>query len=91
MLFPTITVLPACGRELRKVRSTADYDKFVTQTKIGHVADYNMPLDYVVKGLSAVRGHIVSMPLHYMEHTHLIAPGLNLEVNPLTGSLDFVL
>ena len=44
-----------------------------------------MPLDYVVGLLSAVRGHIVSMPLHYMEHEHLIAPGLNLEVNPLTG------
>jgi len=63
----------------------ADYDNFVTQTKVCHVADYNMPLDYVVQSLSAVRGHIVSMPLHYMEKVDLITPGLNLEINPLTG------
>jgi hypothetical protein len=44
-----------------------------------------MPLDYVVRLLSGVRGHIVSMPLRYMEKVDLITPGLNLSINPLTG------
>jgi hypothetical protein len=67
------------------VRTTADYDKFVTQTKRGHVADYNMSLDHIVQSLSNVRGHIVNMRLHYMEHAKLIASGLNLDVNFITG------
>ena len=83
--MPDDNGMPFTLANLREVRTKEDYDKFVTQTKVGHVADYNMPLDYVVRGLSAVRGHIVSMPLHYMERVQLIAPGLNLEVNPLTG------
>lgn len=72
-----------------EVRTTADYDKFVTQTKVGHVADYSMPLDYVVRNLSNVRGHVVSMPLHYLENTQLIASGINLAVNEVTGQLPF--
>lgn len=85
MLYPTIPVFSSVGSSLTEVLTTADYDRFVTQTKVGHVADYNMPLDYVVRLLSGVRGHIVSMPLHYMERAELIAPGLNLSINPLTG------
>lgn len=67
------------------VRTNEDYENFVTDTEVGHVADYNMPLQYVVGRLSQVRGHIVTMPLHYMEHVVLIQGGINLEVNDLTG------
>jgi phospholipase D1/2 len=67
------------------VRNTKDYDNFVTNTPIGHVADYSMPLEHVVTLLSRVRGHIVEMPLHYLEDTQLIQSGLNLSINDLTG------
>jgi len=57
----------------------------VTDTKVGHVANYHMSLQHIETSLSAVRGHIVTMPLHYMEEAALIQPGINLEVNELTG------
>jgi hypothetical protein len=44
-----------------------------------------MPLDYIVKNLSQIRGHIVNMPLHFLEKEHLIAQGINLQVNDITG------
>jgi len=74
-------------KKLSIVRTVQDYDRFVTDTKIGHVADYLMPLDYVVKSLSNVRGHVVNMPLHYLEQEQLIAGGVNLAVNVVTGLL----
>lgn len=74
-------------RKLSIVRTIQDYDRFVTDTKIGHVADYSMPLDYVVQHLSNVRGHVVNMPLHYLEKEQLIAGGVNLSVNVVTGLL----
>jgi hypothetical protein len=57
----------------------------VTQTPVGHVADYNMPLDYINKNLSQIRGHIVNMPLHFLEKEHLIDQGINIYVNDFTG------
>jgi len=54
------------------IRTYAQYDKFVTQTPVGHVADYNMPLDHIVNSLSQVRGHIVNMPLHFLDKENLI-------------------
>jgi hypothetical protein len=54
----------------------------VTQTPVGHVADYNMPLQYIVNGLSQIRGHIVNMPLHFLENENLIDI---LHVNDFTG------
>ena len=70
---------------LSLVRTNEDYDKFVTDTKVCHVAYYDMPLQHIVSSLSEVRGHIVRMPLYYMEKASLIQPGINLEVNDLTG------
>jgi len=67
------------------VRTTEEYDNFVTKTEVDHVADYSMPLSYIVNRLSEVRGHVVEMPLHYMENVQLIAPGINLEINAVTG------
>jgi hypothetical protein len=68
------------------VRTNKDYEKFVTDTKAGHVADYHTPLSHIVESLSAVRGHIVEMPLRYMEKVALIQPGINFAVNDLTGT-----
>jgi hypothetical protein len=48
-----------------------------------------MPLDHIVRSLAGVKGHIVSMPLRYMEDVQLIAGGINLEVNNLTGTASF--
>ena len=73
------------GSLLMPVRTTAEYDAFVTQTPYGHVADYSMPLEYIVRLLSNVRGHIVNMPLHYLEDVQLIHPGFNPSVNEFTG------
>jgi hypothetical protein len=75
---------------LIQVRTNQDYDKFVTETEVGHVADYSTPLKTIVKSLSEIRGHIVEMPLRYMENAHLIDGGLNLEVNNLTGNTSSV-
>jgi hypothetical protein len=69
-----------------QVRTNQDYDKFVTDTGVGHVADYSIPLKTIVKSLSEIRGHIVNMPLRYMEGAQLIDGGWNLEVNSLTGN-----
>src|SRR5579871_5862891 len=66
-----------------KVRNFQTYHKFVTPTKIGHVADYKMDLDLIVNQLSRVKGHIVSMPLHYMEQEELDQPSF--QINELTS------
>jgi phospholipase D1/2 len=66
------------------IRTYAEYDKFVTQTAVGHVADYNMPLQYIVNGLSQIRGHIVNMPLHFLENENLIDI---LHVNDITDRI----
>lgn len=62
----------------------------MTDTKVGHVAYYDMPLKDIERSLSDVRGHIVTMPLHYMEKVNLIEPGINFEVNDLTGISKFM-
>ena len=67
------------------VHNFQDYKNFVTDTKVGHVADYNMPVDHVIQTLSSVRGHVVNMPLHYLENEQLIDSGINLSVNVVTG------
>lgn len=76
---------PISPQSAEIVRTNEDYERFVTDTKVGHVAYYDMPLQYIVKSLSEVRGHIVRMPLYYMEKVDLIQGGINLEVNDLTG------
>ena len=73
-----------------QVRTNQEYDKFVTETGVGHVADYSIPLKTVVKSLSEIRGHIVEMPLRYMESAQLIEGGFNFEVNDLTGNTSSV-
>jgi hypothetical protein len=73
-----------------QVRTNQEYDNFVTETGVGHVADYCIPLKTVVKCLSEIRGHIVEMPLRYMEGAQLIDGGLNFEVNDLTGNTPLV-
>ena len=73
------------------VRTNEDYKNFVTDTKAGHVASYNTHLSHIKKSLSAVRGHIVEMPLHYMEKVALIQGGINLAVNDLTGTSYFLI
>lgn len=67
------------------MRTVQEYDQFVTDTQVGHVADYNMPLEYIIQTLSNVRGHVVNMPLHYLEKEQLIAGGVNFSVNVVTG------
>lgn len=57
----------------------------MTKTDVDHVASYSMPLQYIVNRLSEVKGHVVQMPLQYMKNTELIAPGVNIEINALTG------
>lgn len=71
---------------LMSVLTNEDYDSFVTDTKIGHVVSYDMPLKTVVNCLSQIRGHIVEMPLRYLEKSELIEGGLNFEVNDVTGN-----
>jgi phospholipase D1/2 len=82
MLYP-MTEVSLSLFALSKVLSVEEYEKFVTRTKVGHVADYSMPVEDTKRLLSSVRGHIVNMPLHYMDHTTLIKPGLM--VNEFTG------
>jgi len=65
------------------VRDFKIYRTFVTPTKIGHVASYDMPLENVVDELSTIKGHIVSMPLHFMEDENLGHPSF--EINEWTS------
>jgi phospholipase D1/2 len=66
------------------VRDFKTYRQFVTPTKIGHVADYASNLDEIIGELSRIKGHIVNMPLHYMEDESLDHPSL--QINELTST-----
>lgn len=68
-----------------EVLDFATYDKFLTSTKVGHVADYNMDLESVIAQLTRVKGHIVHMPLRYMESVSLDHPSF--EINEMTSDV----
>ncbi|BFZ63635.1 hypothetical protein YB2330_004766 [Saitoella coloradoensis] len=58
-----------------KVRNWADYDKYMPdpeRSPLGHVYDPDIPVDMVKKHLSKVRGHVVTMPLTFLQDEVLV-------------------
>jgi hypothetical protein len=74
--------------KLIAVKSTKDYDHYVTNTMVDHVYTYDpskLTIDEVVESLSKVRGHVVEMPLEYLSEEKLITS----ELTKLTGNCVF--
>ncbi|KAK4054720.1 hypothetical protein OIV83_000644 [Microbotryomycetes sp. JL201] len=67
-----------------KVKSWDEYHKWVPQqpVKPGHVASLDRPVREIKEQLSRIRGHIVPMPLSFLENEKLLA--LDASVNPAT-------
>ncbi|KAL8286802.1 hypothetical protein RQP46_004330 [Phenoliferia psychrophenolica] len=62
----------------------ASYKAFVPQApmKPGHVARPDMPVSFIKESLDKVRGHLVTMPLDFLEKETLLA--MDASVNPVT-------
>jgi len=70
------------------VRTFEDYDNFlgkVGSRKTGHVYDAFQPIEIARKELDKIRGHLVWMPLKFLEDADMAERGL--QVNDLTESV----
>lgn len=70
------------------IRTFEQYDHFMPGRKLwkqGHLADPYMPIEEVKKKLDKVRGHLVWMPLNFLDQAEMAEPGLS--VNQLTESI----
>lgn len=70
------------------VKTFEDYDNFLGakgSRKAGHVYDGFQPVDVVRQELDKIRGHLVWMPLRFLEEAELAERGL--QVNSLTESV----
>ena len=69
------------------IRSFEDYDKFLPKGghKAGHLFDPYQPVDNVRKELDKVKGHLVWMPLRFLEDAQMAETGL--QVNSWTESV----
>ncbi|KAM0793016.1 hypothetical protein ACM66B_000508 [Microbotryomycetes sp. NB124-2] len=67
-----------------KVKTWEEYQQWVPQKPIkpGHVANLDRPAREIKEQLSRIRGHIVTMPLHFLEKENLLE--LDASVNPAT-------
>ncbi|KAM0753544.1 phospholipase D/nuclease [Meredithblackwellia eburnea MCA 4105] len=71
--------VPATG-----IKTWKEYLDFVPKApmKPGHVANKDMSVSFIKESLDKVRGHIVSMPLDFLEKEDLLA--MDASVNPIT-------
>lgn len=53
----------------KDVRTWSEYKNFVPAYPIkpGHVASMTMPVQYIKENLGRVKGHLVTMPLNFLE------------------------
>ena len=55
----------------KAVETWDDYKKFKPQGKPCHVAQADMPLQFIKEQLDQVRGHLVNMPLNFLERADM--------------------
>ena len=68
------------------VKSFADYDKFLPKgSKQGHLFDPYIPAADVQAKLDEIRGHLVWMPLDFLQDAEMAEKGL--QVNQWTESI----
>lgn len=70
------------------VKSFDDYDKFLGakgSRKTGHIYDMYQPVDVVRQELDKIKGHLVWMPLRFLEEAEMAEKGL--QVNSWTESV----
>ena len=69
------------------IKTFEDYDEFMPQKrhKAGHLFDPFQPVDIVRQELDKVRGHLVWMPLRFLESAPMAEKGL--QVNSWTESV----
>ena len=69
------------------IKTFEDYDEFMPQKthKAGHLFDPFQPVDNVRQELDKVRGHLVWMPLRFLENAPMAEKGL--QVNSWTESV----
>lgn len=71
------------------VRSWSAYKDYVSKNtvKTGHVANPALSVHEVKAQLSKIRGHLVPMPIHFLEQEQYLTEGDFLTVNPITLAL----
>lgn len=72
------------------IKTFEQYDHFMPGRKLwkqGHLADPYMPIEEVKQKLDKVRGHLVWMPLDFLDQAEMAEPGLS--VNQLTEVWSF--
>ncbi|KAG9979357.1 hypothetical protein KCU78_g13467, partial [Aureobasidium melanogenum] len=69
------------------IRTFEDYQNFLPRNdmKQGHLYNKYMPDDEVKRALDKIRGHLVWMPLHFLENAEMAEKGL--AVNYYTESI----
>lgn len=70
------------------VKTFEDYDRFLGakgSRKAGHIYDEFQPVDIVRQELDKIRGHLVWMPLRFLEEAEMAEKGL--QVNSFTESV----
>ena len=72
----------------RPVRTFDAYEQFLPKKsgiKQGHIRDPYMPGEEIRKKLSEIKGHLVWMPLHFLEDAEMAERGV--QVNSVTESV----
>lgn len=70
------------------VRSWPAYKEYIKNTvKTGHVANPELSVHEVKDQLSKIKGHLVPMPIHFLEQEKYLTEGDFLTVNPITLAL----
>lgn len=70
-----------------KVRNWAQYGEYIRATgsiKTGHVAHAALSIQEVKNDLSKIRGHLVDMPIHFLEEEAYLTEGDFMSVNSVT-------
>lgn len=69
------------------VKKFDDYDRYMAPrgVKPGHIFDQFLPVQDIKEKLAKIRGHLVWMPLKFLEETEMADKGL--QVNQFTESV----
>jgi len=69
---------------VRNWKQHSEWIKRTADVKIGHAANPDMTLLEIKSELSKIRGHLVDMPLHFLEDEKWLTEGELMAVNPVT-------
>jgi phospholipase D1/2 len=86
-LFPCPIHSPLKLISFTQVKTFEDYDKFLPPrgTKLGHIHDRKLSPEEIRRKLDLVKGHLVWMPLNFLEHANMAETGL--QINAWTESI----